>query len=170
MKKTLSLLAFLPLALSMPARATVVWTAGMEKGDLSEWTSQTNGTKTLGDGTVRKNIIASGEKVYSGSYACKVTVHPDDTFGQYVQDRADTKHDSTLTGEGKDSYLSGYYFLPEDSKTRTEIAFYETKMTSRNWMDLWVEPKTGGGTKVTFGIESNGADLGSVHVWTGDWK
>src|SRR5262249_20664348 len=99
----------------------------------------------------------------------KITVHPDDTFGQYNQDRVDIKHESTLTAEGKDSYLSGYYYLPEDAKTRNEIAFYETKVTSRNWMDLWVEPKQGGGTTVKFGIESQGANLGSVLVWTGDW-
>ncbi len=159
-------------ALIVPAsvHATVVWTATMEKGDLSEWTSQTNGTITLADGGVRTNIEASTDRPYTGTYSCKVTVHPDDDFGQYHQDRADTKHNSTLTGEGKDSYLSGYYFLPEDAKTRNEIAFYETTVKSMNWMDLWIEPKTGGGTTVKFGIESNGANLGSVLVWTGDWK
>jgi hypothetical protein len=157
------------IAAPAAARATVVWTATMEKGDLSEWTSTTNGTKAL-DGGVRKNIEASTDRAYRGQYSCKVTVHPDDDFGQYHQDRADIKHDSTLTGEGKDSYLSGYYFLPEDAKTRDEIAFYETKVTSRNWMDLWLEPKSGGGTTVKFGIESNGANLGSVLVWTGEWK
>jgi MYXO-CTERM domain-containing protein len=36
-------------------------------------------------------------------------------------------------------------------------------------MDLWVEPKQGGGTTVKFGIESQGANLGSVLLWTGDW-
>ena len=118
----------------------------------------------------RTNVEVVGEQVHGGKFACKITVHPDDTFGQYNQDRVDIKHESTLTGEGKDSYLSGYYYLPEDAKTRNEIAFYETKGTSRNWMDLWVEPKTGGGTTVKFGIESNGANLGSVLVWTGDWK
>jgi MYXO-CTERM domain-containing protein len=173
--KTLALTVLVVAALtavSTPARATVVWTATLEKGDLSEWTSTTNGTKTLPDGSVRKNIEVVGEKVYSGKLACKVTVHPDDDFGQYHQDRADIKHDSTLTGEGKDSYLSGFYFLPEDAKTRDEILFYETKVTSHNQMDLWIEPKTGGGTGTTvkFGIESNGANLGSVLVWTGDWK
>src|SRR5438309_1261448 len=81
------------LALPLAVRATVVWTATMEKGDLSEWTSQTNGTKVL-DGSVRTNIEASTEKPYTGRYSCKVTVHPDDDFGQYHQDRADTKHDS----------------------------------------------------------------------------
>jgi hypothetical protein len=162
-------LGFAALTASDPARATVVWTATMEKGDLSEWTSQTNGTIHL-DAGVRTNILASTDRAYSGSYSCKVTVHPDDIYGMYLQDRADTKHNSTLTGEGKDSWLSGYYFLPEDAKTRNEIAFYETMMTSRNWMDLWIEPKTGGGTTVKFGIESNGANLGSVLVWTGEWK
>jgi hypothetical protein len=142
----------------------------MEKGDLSEWTSQTNGTKTFPDGGVRTNIAATKEKPYTGSYSLTVTVHPDDDYGQYHQDRADTKHNSTLTGEGMDSYLSGYYFLPEDAKTRNEIAFYETMVASMNWMDLWIEPKAGGGTTVKFGIESNGANLGSVLVWTGDWK
>jgi hypothetical protein len=150
------------------ARATVVWTATMEKGDLSEWSGENNPTKTLADGTVRKNIEVLGEKVHSGTKALKVTLHPDDTFGQYNQDRVDLGHNTTLTGEGKDSYLAGYYYLVEDAKTRDEIAFYETNNSFRNWMDIWVEPKTGGGTTIKLGIESNGAILGSVLVWTGE--
>jgi hypothetical protein len=137
---------------------------------LSEWTLGPNPTKTLPDGTVRKNVEVVGEQVYTGRYACKITVHPDDTFGQYNQDRVDIQHSSTLTAEGKDSYLSGYFYLPEDAKTRNEILFYETKVSFRNWMDLWVEPKPGGGTTVKFGIESQGANLGSVLLWTGDWS
>ena len=39
--------------------------------------------------------------------------------------------------------------------------------TYTNEVVIWVEPKTGGGTTVKFGIESNGANLGSVLVWTG---
>src|SRR5438045_4253528 len=152
------------------ARAMVVWSATHESGTLSEWTLGPNPTKTLPDGGVRKNVEVVGEEVYTGKYACKITVHPDDTFGQYNQDRVDIQHASTLTGEGMDSYLSGYFFLPEDAKTRNEILFYETKVSFRNWMDLWVEPKAGGGTTVKFGIESQGADLGSVLLWTGDWS
>src|SRR4029079_6976326 len=95
--------ALAAVLLPAAARATVVWTAGMEKGDLSEWTKTTNGTKQL-DGSVRQNIVASTGKRYAGSYSLKVTVPPDDDFGQYHQDRADIKHESTLTGEGKDSY------------------------------------------------------------------
>jgi hypothetical protein len=104
----------------------------------------------------------------SGSKALKITLHPDDTFGQYNQDRVDLGHNTTLTGEGKDSYLAGFYYLLEDAKTRDEIAFYETNNSFRNWMDIWVEPKTGGGTTIKLGIESNGANLGSVLVWTGE--
>ena len=162
---TLSLLTALPGV----ARATVVWTATHEGGDLKEWGGGVNLTKTLPDKTIRKNVEILGEQVYAGKLACKITVHPDDTFGQYNQDRVDLSHRSTLTGEGKDSYVSGYYYLPEDSKTRTEIFFYETDSSFRNWMDLWIEPKQGGGTTVKFGIESQGANLGSVLLWTGDF-
>ncbi|HEY2732130.1 MAG TPA: heparin lyase I family protein [Polyangia bacterium] len=162
-------LAFLAIAVvPRGARATVVWTATMEKGDLSEWNGQNNPTKKLADGTTRQNIEVLGEKVHSGAKAVKITLHPDDTFGQYVQDRVDVGHNTTLTGEGKDSYLAGYYYLAEDAKTRDEIAFYETNVSYRNWMDIWVEPKTGGGTTIKLGIESNGAILGSVLVWTGE--
>src|SRR6266478_58371 len=78
--------------LPSPARATVVWTSTFEKGNLSEWTPGVNATK----GT-RKNVEVLGEQVHSGSYACKITVHPDDLFSQYVQDRVDIQHQSTLT-------------------------------------------------------------------------
>jgi hypothetical protein len=160
----------LPAFWPRSARATVAWTATHESGNLSEWTLGPNPTKTLPDGSVRKNVEVVSEQFYSGRYACKITVHPDDTFGQYNQDRVDIQHSSTLTAEGKDSYLSGYFYLPEDAKTRNEILFYETKVSFRNWMDLWIEPKPGGGTTVKFGIESNGANLGSVLLWTGDWS
>src|SRR6185369_11278377 len=117
----LSLLVALPRL----ADAAVVWTATHEAGDLKEWGGGLNLTKTLPDKTVRTNAEVVGEQVYGGKLACKITVHPDDTFGQYNQDRVDLSHHSTLTGEGKDSYGSGYYYLPEDSKTRNEIFFYE---------------------------------------------
>jgi hypothetical protein len=141
----------------------------MEKGDLSEWNGgQVNATKKLPDGTIRKNLEVVSDKVYSGTKSLKVTVHQDDTFGGFNQDRVDIGHNSKLTGEGMDSYLSGYYFLVEDAKTRNEIAFYETNSTSRNWMDIWVEPnKAAAGTTIKLGIESQGANLGSVLVWTG---
>jgi hypothetical protein len=171
MRRSLSSMLTLSVVMALPhvAHAAVVWSATHEAGDLKEWSGGTNPTKTLPDKTVRKNVEVLGEQVYGGKLACKITLHPDDTFGQYNQDRVDLSHQSTITGEGKDSYVSGYFYLPEDAKTRNEILFYETNASYRNWMDLWVEPKQGGGTTVKFGIESQGANLGSVLLWTGDW-
>jgi hypothetical protein len=142
------------------ARAAVVWTATFEKGDLSEWTPGINGTK----GT-RKNVEVLGEKVRSGSYAGKITVHPDDTF-TFDQNRVDIQHQSTLTGEGKDSYLSGHYMMPEDAKVRNQIGFYESNKSFQNVMDLWVEPKAGGGTTINFAI----GFIPDKAQWTADFK
>jgi Polysaccharide lyase len=157
-----------PLAFAAPARATVTWTSTFEKGDLSEWSPGINATKTLAGGVVRQNVQVLGEQVYTGKYACKITVHPDDTFGQYNQDRVDIQHPSTLTGEGKDSWLSGHYYMPADAMMRNEIGFYETKVTSSNVIDFWVAPKAGGagGTTLSFGV----GFLGATVLWTGDFE
>jgi Polysaccharide lyase len=157
-----------PLAFAAPARATVTWTSTFEKGDLSEWSPGINATKTLAGGVVRQNVQVLGEQVYTGKFACKITVHPDDTFGQYNQDRVDIQHPSTLTGEGKDSWLSGHYYMPADAMMRNEIGFYETKVTSSNVIDFWVAPKAGGvgGTTLSFGV----GFLGATVLWTGDFE
>ncbi|HEY2901371.1 MAG TPA: heparin lyase I family protein [Polyangia bacterium] len=146
-------------AASRPAQAMVVWTSTFEKGDLSEWTPGTNPTK----GT-RKNVEVLGEKVHSGSYACKITVHPDDLFGGNNQDRVDIQHQSTLTTEGKDTWISGYYLIPADVGMRNEFAFWESNVSSQNVMDFWLEPKTGGGTTIGFGVGA----LASTKLWTAD--
>jgi hypothetical protein len=162
------------LALPGLAHATVVWTAGFEvnkSGDVCASTMAaaefTPGAIVVNMGRIDAEVL--GEQVYAGKLACKVTVHPDDIFGQYKQDRVDVKHNSTLTGEGMDMYLSGHYYLPADAQTRNEFGMFET-MKSLNWMDIWVEPKTAGGTTIKLGIESNGANLGSVPVWSGDFS
>jgi hypothetical protein len=167
------LLAFLcPLVLAGRARATVAWTANFEvnkSGDVCASTMPgaefTPGAIVVNNGRIDAEVL--GEQVYSGKLACKVTVHPDDIFGQYKQDRVDVKHNSTLTGEGMNMYLSGHYYLAQDAQTRDEFGMFETT-TSLNWVDIWVEPKTGGGTTIHLGIESNGANLGSVPIWSGD--
>src|SRR5260221_2135536 len=135
-------------ALSLPGRAgaAVVWTATFEKGDLSEWTPGVNGTK----GT-RKNVEVLGEQVHSGMFAGKITCHPDDTF-TFGQNRVDIQHPTTLTANDKESWLSGYYMMPEDAKVRNEIAFYESNSTFLNAMDFWVDAKPGGGSTINFGV------------------
>jgi len=90
------------------ASATQTWTATFEKnksGDVcssgaagAEFSPGINETK----GT-RVNAQVLGEQVYSGSLACKVTVHPDDTF-TFGQNRVDIQHKSTLTAEGKERF------------------------------------------------------------------
>jgi MYXO-CTERM domain-containing protein len=165
------LLAFVcPVLVAGRAGATVVWTATFEKnksGDVcssaaagAEFSPGINETK----GT-RINAQVLGEQVHSGSLACKVTVHPDDTF-TYGQNRVDIQHRSTLTAEGMDSYLSGYYMMPADAQVRNEIGFYETLTTSSNAMDIWVAPKTGGGTTINFAI----GFLPMTASWTADFK
>ena len=129
------------------ARAAVVWTATFEAGDLSEWKPGINATMPNG---TRKNVEVLGEKVYGGKLAGKITCHPDDTF-TFNQNRVDIQHPSTLTGEGKNMWLSGHYLMPEDAKTRDEIGFFESNVSFSNVMDFWVEPKTGGGTTINFG-------------------
>jgi hypothetical protein len=91
-------------------------------------------------------------------------VHPEDTF-TFGQNRVDIQHQSTLTAEGADSWLSGYFFLPEDAKVRNEIGFYESNESFQNVMDFWVEPKQGGGTSLVFGV----GFLGDTVLWTGDF-
>jgi MYXO-CTERM domain-containing protein len=155
------------------ADASVVWTANFEKNKSGDVCGSNNpgaeftpGAIVVQNGRIDAQVL--GEQVYSGNLACKVTVHPDDIFGQYKQDRVDVKHNSTLTGEGKDMYFSGHYYLLAEAQTRDEFGMFETT-NSLNWVDIWVEPKTGGGTSIKLGIESNGANLGSVLIWTGDF-
>jgi MYXO-CTERM domain-containing protein len=166
-----ALLAFVcSMVVAGRAGATQTWTATFEKnksGDVcssgaagAEFSPGINETK----GT-RVNAQVLGEQVYSGSLACKVTVHPDDTF-TFGQNRVDIQHKSTLTAEGKDSYLSGHYMMPADAMVRNEIGFYETVSSSSNAMDIWVAPKTGGGTTINFAI----GFLPDKASWTADFK
>jgi MYXO-CTERM domain-containing protein len=165
------LLAFLcPVLVAERARATVVWTATFEKnktGDVcssgmagAEFSPGINETK----GT-RVNAQVVTMAAHSGSLGCNVTVHPDDTF-TFGQNRVDIQHKSTLTAEGMDSYLSGYYMMPADAQVRNEIGFYETLTSSSNAMDIWVAPKTGGGTTINFAI----GFLPMTASWTADFK
>ena len=153
------LLALACSGLCSPARAAVAWTATFEKGDLSEWKPGVNGT----NGT-RQNVEVLGEQVYTGKFAAKITVHPDDTAPNH-QNRVDIQHPSMLTDEGKDSWLSGHYLMLEDAQVRDEIAFYESNVSYQNMIDFWVAPKTGGGSTINLGV----GNLGANKLWTADF-
>jgi MYXO-CTERM domain-containing protein len=156
------LLSLAGLALQRPANAAVVWTATFESGAFMPDFS--TGINNEG------NVEVLGEQVFAGMYACKITVHPDDILPPYDQNRVDIQHQSTLTDEGSESWLSGHYFLPEDAKARNEIGFYESNTSYQNVMDFWVEPKEGGGTSLSFGVGFLGADvLGTVDFTASVW-
>src|SRR5258708_27081437 len=144
-RRLLALLTYVvTLGLTGRANATVVWTATLEKGDLSEWRPGINAAKGA-----RQNVEVLAEQVHTGKFACKITVPPDDTFN--TQNRVDIQHQSTLTAEGKQLWLSGYYMMPEDAKARNEFAFFESNVSFQNVMDFWVEPKNGGGATIRLG-------------------
>lgn len=148
------------MAVPGSARAEVTWTATFENNDYSEWMpgiNETNGN--------RMNAEVVSDPVYSGMHAGKITVHPDDLLPPYNQNRVDIQHQSTLTDEGADSWISGHYLMLEDAKVRNEIWFYESNNSYSNVMDCWVEPKQGGGTSVSFGV----GFLGETVLWTGDF-
>ncbi len=151
-------------ALGYPAaaHAAVAWTATFEQGDASEWMP---GTNPKGPDGVRKNFEVLSEQVYRGKFAGKITVHPDDLLGQYKQDRVDIQHQSTLTDEGKNMWISGHYMMPADAKVRNEIAFFESNVSFQNVMDFWVDAKVGGGTTINFGT----GFLGANKLWTADF-
>jgi hypothetical protein len=154
--KSYGLLCLAGLALHSPARAAVLWEATFESGDLSEWTAGINNPG---------NVEVLGEQVFAGLYAGKITVHPEDLFGEFVQNRVDIQHPSTLTGEGSQSWLSGHYMIPVDAQVRNQIGFYESNVSFQNVMDFWIEPKQGGGTTISFGV----GFLGATVLWTGDF-
>jgi hypothetical protein len=137
------------------ALATVVWIADFEEGNLEEWTPGINN---------EGNVEVLGEQVYMGQYAGKITVHPEDTF-TFEQNRVDIQHQSTLTAEGADTWISGYYYLPQDAQVRNNLGFFESNESYQNVMDFWVEPKQGGGTSLVFGV----GFLGDTVLWTGDF-
>ncbi|HTA38566.1 MAG TPA: heparin lyase I family protein [Candidatus Acidoferrales bacterium] len=172
-RSTSVLLALLaPFVIGGRARATVVWTATFEKdksGDAcSSAAAGAEFTPGIND-TTRVDAEVLGDHVYTGSLACRITVHPTDTFSKYNQDRVDIQHQSTLTGEGKESWLSGHYYMAADAQMRNEIGFYETNGSSMNVIDFWVQPKNpdgGTGTTLSFGV----GFLGATVLWTGDFE
>jgi hypothetical protein len=134
----------------------VVWTSGFETGSISpEWMPSINAGSN--------NVVVQEQHVYTGKYACEITVHPTDLFNG--QDRVDIKHQSTLTAEGKDMWLSGHYMMLADPGVRNEFNFWESNGSFQNIIDFWVTPKTGGGTTIGFGV----GPLGATQIWTADF-
>jgi hypothetical protein len=159
------------VAAARRAGAAVVWTATFESNKSGDVCSSAAANAEFKPGINEKNGARINAEVlaaaaHSGTLGCQITVHPDDLLPPYNQNRVDIQHPSTLTDEGKDSYLSGWYMMPTDAQMRNEFGFYETNKSFANAMDIWVAPKTGGGTTINFAI----GFLPDKASWTADFK
>lgn len=142
-----SLLSFLCLV-GAPGvvSAEVLWRGDFETGDLTQFGTALNPTK--GD---RKNINVVMMPVHGGTRAAEVVIHPDDLWQGNNHNRVELHYDANeaRTGEGKTTYFSFYFRLPEHAQTLNDIAYWETANSYQQSMAFWIEPKDGG-TQLSF--------------------
>ena len=151
-----ALLLLTALLGSKPASAEVLWKGDFETGDLTQWDS-TNLIKT-GD---RDNLVFVTDKVADGTKAAEITLRPDVIFEPYNQSRVEVKHNGLHTKNGEESYYAWSFMVPADAEIRSNIGYWESRVTSKNTMSFWIEPGQGG-TVIKFGT----GDLGATLRWT----
>ena len=156
--RTLSRALLLVTALlgSKQASAEVLWKGDFETGDLTQWDT-TNLIKT-GD---RDNLVFVTDKVADGTKAAEITLRPDVIFEPYNQSRVEVKHNGLRTKNGEESYYAWSFMVPADAELRSNIGYWESRVTSKNTMTFWIEPGEGG-TVIKFGT----GDLGATLRWT----
>jgi len=133
--------------------AEIIFKAGFETGDLSEWTQ----TGTRGQNATPKNIQIVTDVVQEGKYAGKFTIHEDDVFNAQ-QLRVQIGGPRITVEEGSDTYMSFYMYMAEPPKDRDNFFYWEGNPPPRynNVMTWWVEPKEGGGTLIKYGTGNLG--------------
>jgi hypothetical protein len=136
-----------------PVSAKVLFKAGFETGDLSEWA----GTGTRGQNAKPRNIQVVSDVVHEGKYAAKFTIHADDVFNDR-QLRVQVGGPRITAEEGSDTYMSFYMYMGEAPKDRDNFFYWEGTPPPRynNVMTWWVEPKEGGGTLIKYGTGNLG--------------
>ncbi|BDC51229.1 hypothetical protein F183_A35450 [Bryobacterales bacterium F-183] len=143
-----------PLALILASTldAKVLFRAGFETGDLSEWTN----TGTRGQNATARNVQVTTDNAKVGKYAVKVTIHPDDVFNER-QLRAQMGGPRVTVEEGSDTYMSFYLYMPEAPKDRDNFFYWEGNPPPRynNVMTWWVEPSPEG-TRIRYGTGNLG--------------
>jgi hypothetical protein len=146
------LLAALLFAGCHTIRAEILFRAGFETGDLSEWS--TSGTR--GQNATPRNVQVVTDIVKSGKYAGKFTIHPDDVFNER-QLRVQVGGPRITVSEGSDTYMSFYIYMAEAPKDRDNFFYWEGSPPPRynNVMTWWVEPKDGG-TVIRYGTGNLG--------------
>jgi hypothetical protein len=144
------------LLASNPVSAEMLWKGDFETGDLTQWDS-TNLIKT-GD---RDNLLFVTDEVADGTKAAEITLRPDVIFEPYNQSRVEVKHHGLHTKNGEESYYAWSFMVPADAEIRSNIGYWESRVTSKNTMTFWIEPGQGG-TVIKFGT----GDLGATLRWT----
>jgi hypothetical protein len=148
-------LLFLLLIAVPAATAKILFHAGFETGDLSEW-SQT-GVRGQ-NATNPRNVQVVTDIVRSGKYSGKFTIHEDDVFNPQ-QLRVQVGGPKVTVEEGSDTYMSFYLYMPEPPKDRDNFFYWEGTPPPRwnNVMTWWVEPKAGTtGTWIRYGTGNLG--------------
>jgi hypothetical protein len=163
---TRSLLTFLLLTAQAPAK--ILFQAGFESGDLSEWAN----TGTRGQNATPRNVQLVTGIVKEGKYAAKFTIHPDDVFNPR-QLRVQIGGPRITVDEGSDTYLSFYLYMADPPQDRDNFFYWEGNPPPRynNVMTWWVEPKAGGGTLIKYGtgnLGRNGTEW-EADFSTGQW-
>jgi MYXO-CTERM domain-containing protein len=71
------------------------------------------------------------------------------------------KHNGLHTKNNEESYYAWSFMVPADAEIRSNIGYWESRMTSLNTMTFWIEPGDGG-TVIKFGT----GNLGQTTRWT----
>jgi len=135
------------------ASARVIFKAGFETGDLSEWSK----TGTRNQNATPRNIQVVTDIVQEGNYAGKFTIHEDDVFNAQ-QLRVQVGGPTITVEEGSDTYMSFYMYMVEPPKDRDNFFYWEGTPPPKydNVMTWWVQPKEGGGTLIKYGTGNLG--------------
>jgi hypothetical protein len=150
------------------AAAKVLFKAGFETGDLSEWSQ----TGTRGQNATPRNVQVVTGIAQEGKYAGKFTIHEDDVFNPQ-QLRVQVGGPRITVEEGSDTFMSFYLYLPEAPKDRDNFFYWEGAPPPKydNVMTWWVEPKEGGGALIRYGtgnLGRNGTEW-SADFTLGKW-
>ena len=103
-----------------PARPKVLFKAGFETGDLSEWST----TGTRGQNATARNIQVVTDIVQEGKYAGKFTIHEDDVFNDR-QLRVQVGGPRVTVEESSDTYMSFFMYMAEALKDRDNFFYWE---------------------------------------------
>ncbi|HEU0123282.1 MAG TPA: heparin lyase I family protein [Bryobacteraceae bacterium] len=148
-----SLVAAAIVCAAIPAHAKILFQAGFETGDLSEW----NSTGTRSQNASPRNVQVVTDVVRSGKYAGKFTIHEDDVFNAQQQ-RVQVGGPKITVQEGADTFMSFFLQMADPPKDRDNFFYWEGTPPPRwnNVMTWWVEPGAQGETRIRYGTGNLG--------------